>query len=644
MDTSISGQSSTSERDDIECQLQYENVGSVMFQNEMHAGNFLKEMNLLYEDDLLKDITLCVQGQSLSCHKVVLAAASPYFKAMFTLDLNESKQSHIELHEIDFESVSFIVDYSYTGSINIHQDNVQNLLGAASLFQILPVQKACAKFLETQVDNSNCIGIFNFAHIHNCDSLRLKAREHIEKNFTEVCRGEEFLCLSLDKVEDLISSDELNVEREEIVFEAVMTWISEKEEDRRSFIGGLLPHIRLGLLSVKYLKDNVMNNKYIQDSDTCINLLESLIKLESNPELYCGKHNFSLALRSGMIKPEHCLLFVGGTDHGRRNTSINCYNPLTRETFYMEDYPTAKRLGDYEVEDLSCVVTEQGMLYSGGGNYIYHDFPSEHFDSDDSFDDLEERIVRKDFYCYDNDHNKWLSMAPMLFPKSNFTLASLGKKIYCFGGVTENQHPTEIIEVYDIEKNRWSYQGMLPTTLVDLCSVVYDEYIFLLGGRTGVGAHNLVVMYHPTKGNWISRAGMPTPRFKFGACLVHGEIYVAGGQIYSHASQTISREALKSVEIFNILDNQWRQGPDLPDEMYNVGLSMVNGALYCCGTVEYRRLTRICRYNIVCKLDFATNRWTVIEQLLSTCQNFHCISARLHTRKLSQVFRPDVDT
>jgi hypothetical protein len=119
---------------------------------------------------------------------------------------------------------------------------------------------------------------------------------------------------------------------------------------------------------------------------------------------------------------------------------------------------------------------------------------------------------------------------------------------------------------------------------------------------------------------------------------------VAGGQIYSHASQTISREALKSVEIFNISDNQWRQGPDLPEEMYNVGLCMITGALYACGTVEYRRLTRSCRYNIVCKLDFGTNRWMVIERMLSTTQNFQCISARLHTRKLSQVFRPDVDT
>jgi hypothetical protein len=79
----------------------------------------------------------------------------------------------------------------------------------------------------------------------------------------------------------------------------------------------------------------------------------------------------------------------------------------------MEDYPTAKRLGDYEVEDLSCVVTEQGVLYSGGGNYIYHDFPSDHFDSDDSFDELEERIVRKDFYCYDLPKEKCTHHKPL---------------------------------------------------------------------------------------------------------------------------------------------------------------------------------------------------------------------------------------
>lgn len=134
-------------------------------------------------------------------------------------------------------------------------------------------------------------------------------------------------------------------------------------------------------------------------------------------------------------------------------------------------------------------------MFTGGGNYIYHHLFED--SEDDSFEELEykEYIVQKDFYQYDMDHNEWIAKSPMLFPKSNFTLVSLKGKIYCFGGLTENKHPTEIIEVYDIERNRWNYQGMLPTTLVDLASVVYKDDIYLLGGRTGVGAHNSLIRY-----------------------------------------------------------------------------------------------------------------------------------------------------
>lgn len=185
---------------------------------------------------------------------------------------------------------------------------------------------------------------------------------------------------------------------------------------------------------------------------------------------------------------------------------------------------------------------------------------------------------------------------------------------------------------------------MLPTSLVDLCSVVHDDYIFLLGGRTGVGAHNLVFMYHPVKSHWISRSGMLTPRFNFGCCVLGGEIFVAGGQIYTHNTNTINREALKSVEVFSIANNQWRGGPDLPECLYNVGLSMINGSLHACGTYEDVSGPRIVYNNMVSRLDLANNRWQVIEHSLCDTRNFTCISAKLHTRKLSQVFRPDVDT
>jgi hypothetical protein len=49
------------------------------------------------------------------------------------------------------------------------------------------VFEACARFMETQLDDLNCIGILCFAHTHNCTHLYAKSLEHVEKNFVQVC-------------------------------------------------------------------------------------------------------------------------------------------------------------------------------------------------------------------------------------------------------------------------------------------------------------------------------------------------------------------------------------------------------------------------------------------------------------------------
>ncbi|KAJ8309135.1 hypothetical protein KUTeg_014009 [Tegillarca granosa] len=628
MEMTKSSESTCSDESNEDYSTFHCNMESVTFHCDSHSSNFLKEMKKMYENKLLTDVNLCVDGELICCHRNVLASTSPYFRAMFTLGLKECHHDHIDLYEVDIDSVEQLVNYAYTGSLEISRDNVQSLLAASSLFQIIPVQRACAKFLETQLDNTNSVGIYCFAQAHCCQTLKSKAREHIEKNFTEVCEYDEFLTLSFDKISEIIVSDELNVEQEETVFEAIIRWVQDDENDRQKYLGDLLQHLRFGLLSIKYINGVIAQHRLVKKCNKCKMLLDCWKRYENNPAFYQCQYDFSLSLRTGMIKPEQCLLLIGGAE---QEMAINCYNPLTRETFFMENFPS-KKFGDYYVEDVGCVVTEKNDLFAGGGNYIYKYELIDHIDSDDSFEELEERMVRKEFFKYDHDYNRWTQLI-------------LGGKIYCFGGVTENQHPTEIIEVYDIEKNKWSYQGMLQTTLVDLCSVVYEDHIFLLGGRTGVGAHNLVVMYNPYTGSWLTRSGMPTPRFNFGACVVDNEIYVAGGQIYSHSTHTITRDVLYSVEIFNIAENQWRQGPHLPEGIYNVGLYLVNGALYACGTTENQRFgERRRRRNIVCRLDFGSSHWEIIEDVLSDKTNFCCIAAKLHTRKLSQVFRPEVDT
>lgn len=431
----------------------YGDMHSIIFHNDTHSTNVLDELKVMFDDSILTDVILCIDGHKLACHRFVLAAFSPYFKAMFTMGMSETNLSEVDLYEVDYESVSQLVSYAYTGSVGICRQNVQNLLAAASLFEIMPVHNACAKFLETQLDCSNCLGIHAFAQIHSCTDLMEKAWEHIEKNFTAVSRSEEFLNLSLDQIIQIISSDELNVEKEEVIFEAVFAWIMADEKERKSYLNELFPLVRIGLLSLRFMQDKVVKNKLILDNDQCSQIVSSFHEYETNPHSYRGTHTFSLSLRSGMIKPEHCILLLAGLDN--KTPFINCFNPLTRETFVVTEFPSNQ--GTYEVDNPASTITDKGVVYTGGGNYVYHSDTLSHLDSEDSFDEFDECEVSKDFYRYDNDHNCWSPVAPMLFPKSNFTLAALGTKIYCFGGVTENQHPTEIIEV-----NSFCYEYICP--------------------------------------------------------------------------------------------------------------------------------------------------------------------------------------
>ena len=78
----------------------------------------------------------------------------------FTGDLSESRQSTVTLQELDEGAMEAIVDFFYSGEIDISENNVQELLPVACLLQVQSVQKACCDFLERQLSTENCLGEF----------------------------------------------------------------------------------------------------------------------------------------------------------------------------------------------------------------------------------------------------------------------------------------------------------------------------------------------------------------------------------------------------------------------------------------------------------------------------------------------------
>ena len=113
------------------------------------------------------------------------------------------------------------------------------------------------------------------------------------------------------------------------------------------------------------------------------------------------------------------------------------------------------------------------------------------------------------------------------------------------------------------------------------------------------------IKFNPNTQECTELASMATPRCNFGACVVEDEIFIAGGNIYDEMEKTI----LDSVEIYNIQNNQWRQGPKLPYELDNVGLFLMSGSLFAYGIFSHC----LVKYNRVMRLDLQKMQWEVME-------------------------------
>lgn len=188
------------------------------------------------------------------------------------------------LHEVDLEAITLLVNYAYTGSVEISENNVQGLLQGATFFQMLAIREACCAFLLNRLQPSNCLSIRQFADRHACQVLQTTSHKYVLDNFQEVAEREEFLWLSFEELLSLLCCDALNVANEEMVFRATLRWVRHDEADRRQHLGELLRHVRLPLMSNHFLLTNVIDEPMIRASGEAKDLIIEAMRYHLCPE------------------------------------------------------------------------------------------------------------------------------------------------------------------------------------------------------------------------------------------------------------------------------------------------------------------------------------------------------------------------
>ncbi|XP_033624203.1 kelch-like protein 3 [Asterias rubens] len=571
------------------------------FTDEKQMASMISGLQALYKDKQLVDVILCVGDEEFPCHRCVLASSSPYFQAMFTADLAESRQDRISIGVVDTPSLRLVLDYIYTTTIEINEDNVQGLLLAVNMFQMDTLRDACAHFLERHVTLSNSIGIYFFAVAHDCTRLQELSIDMISDNFTEVCKEEEFLQLTKDRLIDLLSRDDLNVDQEETLYEASIAWVRDDLDNRRGDLLDVISHVRFALISPYYIHDVVERDRLIVHNKSVQHLIDAALQYhvlrDRRQDLDLTKLNTNT--RRGMPIKD---MFVFLTHHVE---SIP-------ETWTNDRY-RIKPLPDM-IEYAECVVSGENNLFVAGRS------PQE-------FSGRRFAQRRGGLFQYDHFDKKWLPRGAMNIPRNYFSMAVLDGMIYASGGASTDGILNSM-ECYNTSTNVWRQVTPMPQAARSHCIAAVGGKLYALGGETNDTILDNVQCYNPRFDSWTSLNTMILPRTSSGVAVLNREIYMLGGSVALGEKQP--ENMLKSVEIFNPDRNEWRFGPELPEGKVNYCAVNHSGKLYVFGGDTGEESAGVIQSKVY-RLDVENFSWVEDKGDWPNLQPpFNCVLARLN--------------
>lgn len=186
----------------------------------------------------------------IPAHRLILSSATEFFYTMFTTPLEDQSKEEIAIADIDGATLDAVVKCFYTGDIEISEQNIEALLAAASFLLFPYLEEKCTDFLAQPglVNKSNCFGIWALAKSYAFDDLKEIALPYVLDNFAEVVKSDGFRQLNKSDLMELVENDEIAVDSEKVVFNAIVDWIQFDLNKRKIEFPDIIRGVRLHLL------------------------------------------------------------------------------------------------------------------------------------------------------------------------------------------------------------------------------------------------------------------------------------------------------------------------------------------------------------------------------------------------------------
>ena len=227
-------------------------------------------MNLLRKDHSLYDVCIKFEDREIMAHKCVLAPVSDYFKSLFLGPFktdNHIVEVDFSTVALDAESIEAIIDFLYTGLIEISDDNLEAILKLATFLLIRQVQDLCITFMEQSCDIDTYMGYYLLSVDYMVPGAEEIVMKTIKSRFHDYfILKESTKTLSVYHLEKLVEEYEIfeNCSKVDIL-SYLSDWVLN---------GGTDKHETFACKVIEILRENEPKRTTGQGSDNCLKIDE----------------------------------------------------------------------------------------------------------------------------------------------------------------------------------------------------------------------------------------------------------------------------------------------------------------------------------------------------------------------------------
>ncbi len=531
---------------------------------EQKAVKLVEALAVMQEEGTLCDITLEAEQKTLQAHKVVLAAGSPYFMAMFNGNFRETESKVITFQEVTFSGLKTVVDDIYSKTVDVPVENIPDVLPAAHLFHMENLLDSISKLM---TDNINTDNLFQFLEIaqkyqlereievisrwmsYNVDSdtwfqyLELAQKYHMEQaikgvqefildNFQEVCVDKDFYNVCQGEFCGYLSSDLLLTKFQEIdVYNTAKKWLEVNKTKDSKTVTDLMVNVRFALMKPETLSE-IIHDDILSANVECQKMIEEAIEYQSNVYMqpFYGENLNKPRGMTGLVMFPSC-------SSQYKHHDIQ-FKPFPARGYYESQmFPISDVVPEYSSIN---VVNVNNFLFVFGIGVESNDY---------------QNFTKR----YDAATDTWLDMSPIpRHPMLGVAAVHYGQSIFLIAGLAmdigeyADKEDTNVDDtyMYSIVNNTWTKCENLPGKYYDSAAAYLNGYIYCNGGIVNNDtASDKHYAYGVDDEKWLIKNSMCLERSCHALEALNDKLYAMGGATL----QTFDR----SVEMYDPLGDQW---------------------------------------------------------------------------------------